>query len=1344
MRAFLRYGLFFFFLVGFSLTASSQEAQQRLDRSQVPQALQPWVSWSLFGYEQNVCPLFEGGSDTLCAWSSVLNLRLNDKSGQFEQKWTLDKESTVPLPGDTKHWPISVTVDGQGGTLLSKEDRPYAHLTKGSHTLSGNFFWDSLPESFAIPRETGILNLTVQGKPIDFPKVDAEGLIWLKEEELPAASGEQTLEVLVHRKMIDEIPFILVTHLKLRASGKTREVVLGKILPENFTPMAIASPLQTSIDPLGKLHVQVGAGEWEVEVRARHVGAVVKIELLEQPDPESLWPSEETWVFEAKNELRLVTLEGVTPLDPQQTLLPEVWKQLPAFRVRPGEVIQFQEKRRGDADLSPDNLHLARDLWLDFNGKGFTLQDRITGDLRQSSRLDVSSPIEPGRIAASGVDQLITKLKGREAAGVEVREGDVELLAESRIEKKRFSIPAIGWGRDFQGVIQKLHLPPGWRLLLASGADEVEGGWVNQWTLLEIFLLFVLVLAFAKLWDRRWGMIALFGLGLSLSEENAPQWIWVFVILGELLRRFLVTDGKWRWLTSVYRFVTLVLLLLIAIPFSIEQMRGALYPALEQTEVSYPLEEMTQNVLRTEGIALKGMAPPEGAGMAKEEDLDAQEIQQEVIQQKTIQKSYTQNIQNVPGAQIQTGPGIPKWQWSDVDLRWSGAVEKNQRLRLFLLPPFLNRFLSLVRVILLVFLLLRFFSWPLRFLPSLKPLFGLFGVLLLLSSSPVQANDFPPLELLDELRERLIALPECHPNCASISRMDLEVLGSHLRARLEISAGAETAVPLPGSATEWIPATVLLDGNQSSALHRTADGKLWIRIAQGSHQIILEGKLPNRSTVQIPLPLKPRYVTARGQGWSIGGLHEDGQAEDNLQMIRTGPATQGDAEELQAHNLPPFVLVERQMILGLNWEVETTVRRLTPLGQSIVLSVPLLEGESVTSEALRVENGKASVSMGPQTGGISWRSSFNLKEEIVLRASDALDWMEVWRLDAGPIWHVEASGIPPVRHFTEENIWLPEWQPWPAEELRLKIERPDGVQGQTVTIDRSLLEVNPGLRFTEATLSLNLRSSLGGQQSISLPAGAELKSVFINEVEQPIRQTQERVTVPVVPGQQAIKLIWQERGGIRFFFRTPKVDVGTPNVNATLQVHLPSDRWVLYLWGPKLGPKVLFWSLLFIFIVVCLGLSRASSVPLQRVQWFLFAPVLTQAPIWLFALVPLWFLSLAWRSQNSPSKAWRFNALQILLILLTLGALLVLFGTIYDGLLGNPNMAIQGNDSYDYFLKWFQDRRDNLLPRALIFSLPVSIYHLLLLAWALWLAWSFVGWMKWAWRCFSSGGLWQR
>ena len=84
-----------------------------------------------------------------------------------------------------------------------------------------------------------------------------------------------------------------------------------------------------------------------------------------------------------------------------------------------------------------------------------------------------------------------------------------------------------------------------------------------------------------------------------------------------------------------------------------------------------------------------------------------------------------------------------------------------------------------------------------------------------------------------------------------------------------------------------------------------------------------------------------------------------------------------------------------------------------------------------------------------------------------------------------------------------------------------------------------------------------------------------------------------------------------------------------------------------------------------------------------------------------------------------------------------------LFVSIHQGLLGSPDMQILGNDSSNLFLKWFQDRASGPLPRPWVISLPMFCYRIAMLSWALWVAWAFISWLKWGWKCFTKGGTWR-
>jgi hypothetical protein len=42
-----------------------------------------------------------------------------------------------------------------------------------------------------------------------------------------------------------------------------------------------------------------------------------------------------------------------------------------------------------------------------------------------------------------------------------------------------------------------------------------------------------------------------------------------------------------------------------------------------------------------------------------------------------------------------------------------------------------------------------------------------------------------------------------------------------------------------------------------------------------------------------------------------------------------------------------------------------------------------------------------------------------------------------------------------------------------------------------------------------------------------------------------------------------------------------------------------------------------------------------------------------------------------------------------------------------------------------------------------VLSVPIVVYRLAMLAWALWIAQAVVGWLRWGWECMNEGGLWR-
>jgi hypothetical protein len=565
-----------------------------------------------------------------------------------------------------------------------------------------------------------------------------------------------------------------------------------------------------------------------------------------------------------------------------------------------------------------------------------------------------------------------------------------------------------------------------------------------------------------------------------------------------------------------------------------------------------------------------------------------------------------------------------------------------------------------------------------------------------------------------------------------------------LSLRFDVHAAAATAVPLPGGGRDWNPAKASLDGSPAAAL-RGSDGSLWVPVSAGVHQLVLEGPLPERDSVQIALPMKPRRVESSVAGWTLRGVREDGRAEDNLQLSRArgAEAAAATAAAARAQGIfPPFLRVERVLRLGLSWTVETTVERLTPVGSPVVVQIPLLPGESVTSSDLRVLDGKVQLSLSPQSTSASWTSALQESGGLTLSAPTSVPWTESWRVEPGPLWHVAAAGIPAVFEEGGAGARTLAYRPWPGESLALTISRPGAVVGQTLTVDQSVLNLQPGVRATDASLALSIRTSRGDRQVLTLPEGAELLSASIDGAVQPLRLEGRKLSVAVSPGAHALKVDWRQPGGARLFFRAPEVDLGAPGVNDHVAIEMPEGRWTLLLGGPGLGPVVLFWSVLAVFLLAGVGLWKTKLTPLSLGQWLLFSLGLTQLSAPFAAFVAGWFILMGLRGARKLQPR-EFNWVQAGLAAYTVLAALFLLQAIHRGLLGTPDMQIAGNGSGGGLLRWYVDRSAAAAPRPWVLSIPLAAYRAAMLLWALWLANSLIEWTRWAWTQCNVGGLWK-
>ncbi len=1321
---------------------------------EVPAELQPWIPWVLHDLDTFRCPHgYDAREPRFCAWPGRLELAVDDGGGRFRQVWRVYARSAVPLPGSVHHWPQGVEIDGAPAPVVAGDGRPVVWLEPGEHEVAGRLSWPRLPPSLRIPAETGLLALTVRGREEPLPRREADGRLWLAAQAPAGAvpSPEPAdLRLRVFRLLEDEIPQRLVTRLELTVSGPGRELLLPPVDPAGFTAFALDGPLPARLEADGRLRLQVRPGRWRVEIRARGDGPHDRLGPAAHPPP---WPDRELWSLRNHPELRVVEVRGGTPVDPRQAGVPEDWRDAPAVVLRPGETLALRTVQRGARAEGQDRLALERDWWLDFSGEGLTFRDRLTGTLASTARLVAGPDLALGEVRVDGRARLITRLEQDPGPGVELRRSALRVEAVGRFERGPDRLPANGWVPRLEAAQVTLHLPPGWQLLAVSGVGRAPGAWLERWSLLDLFLVLLIGVATGRLVGWRWAAVALLATGLSWHEPGAPRYLWLNLLLAVALLRW-VDAPRLRRAVQAYTWVAAGLLVLVALPFFVFQLRAAVYPQLERPATAAALPSKAPPSLED-----RGPPPPAPERKTRSEPiLEALSAVGSFDARRSRAAPppapATAVLEAVdPHALVQTGPGVPDWRWRSVSLQIPGPVEADQYLGLWLTPPSLTRLLRVAAVALVALLVWGLLGAPRpsRRGPGAVAWLLVLGLMGATPTQPAQAQAFPSPELLEALRLRLTEPPDCLPHCADIPTARLRAGPQELGLWLEIHLAEAVAVPLPEAPGQWTPARLRVDGEPRSLLLRGPDGRLWIPLGAGVHQVGLWGPLPERERIQLSWPLAARHLDVTAEGWAVSGVDEDGVPAATVALLRQRPeAPEARDQPLQPLPLPGFARLERTLRLGLQWTVHYRLTRIGPRKGGMTLRIPLFPGESVITPGFESEQGAVVVRLSPDRQAVEWRTRLDIRPRLALTAPASLPagqsgWFEVWRLEAAPVWHVEAAGVPPVHRLDPRRQWRPEWRPWPGETVRLEVQRPAGVPGPTVTLDRADLRLQAGETSLSGALELELHTSRGANHVLGLPAGARLDRVEMDGATLPVRAVEGRVTVALEPGRHRLRVGWHRPDAPGYLLHMPTVDLGAPAVNLGLHMELGSGRWVLAVGGPPMGPAVLFWGVVAVLIALAWALARLRLVPLGGFGWFLLLVGLTQAPVALGAVVVGWLLILGLRARwRRPLPAVHYNLLQGATASLTLLALGALFLAVQQGLLGPAQMQVTGNGSTAAILHWYQDRTGPRPPAAWVLWVPLWVYRLLMLAWALWLAFAVVGWLRWGWEVVTRDGLWKR
>ncbi|GAB3782279.1 hypothetical protein [Dyella agri] len=1333
-----------------------------LPAQDVPPPLRDWQGWVLHDEPQHACPFLanqQPDEDSYqCAWPGRLTLDAGKDGARFGLDVHVDAPGWVALPGDEHAWPQSVTVNNQPAVVLQHDDQPMLWLLPGDYQLRGTLPWEERPARLRVPTEIGLVALSLDGAAVT--RVERNGNELTLGEAAAAQRTADALSLRVYRELADGLPAMLQTQLQLDVAGSAREVVLGPALPSRFVAAALDGDLPARLESDGRLRVQLRPGHWLLNLSARATAPLEKVALKLPPAP---WPRQETWSYRDDATLRGSRAEG-QGIDAAQAGVPDDWSDLPAFALGDDAGLTIVAGARGDEGGKGDQIRLQREIWLDFDGGGLRAADHLSGDLRHHQRLDATAPWQLQRASEGGKPLLVSK--GSEGhSGVELRTRKLDLDAGLRLPVHGSAIPSSGWQLPLEGIEARLHLPFGYRLIAAPGADRAPDTWVAQWSLLDLFVLALIALLAGRLLGWRWGLLAALYLALGRHEAGAPLWTLAVVLLLALLLRAL-PEGRLRAVVRGTAIAVFALAVLWSLPFAVRELQYALHPQLEgssgarvveaQFVEPYAAVQPPPKVIRQVApppveeapvpAAMPQPPPPPAPSAPPSLRMGAARVS------GLASITVTANALQSPGlsdfdsrSTIQAGAGTPGWdQDNDYQLGWSGPVGADQTTRLLIAPRWLVRLLRVAMIALLVALLAKLIAslrpWRLPW-PAARGASAAAALLLAIALLPSasHAQSLPNQQMLDQLKARLTEAPKCAPDCATVAQAQLQASGDTLDLALEVHAGAAVALPLPqpDDALQLLDASV--DGHPA-ALARNDDDAL-LRLDRGVHRVGLHYRIGTADSASLRFALRPQRVAFSGQGWSLDGVDGGRMLGDSLALQRVRVADHG-GPAVAAQDFPPYVQLTRRLLLGVDWQVENTVERIAPANGGFSLSLPLLPGEHPQGDGVLVKNGRIDVTFNAGSHQVRWTSRLDHAATLSLAAPALGERAEVWEVVAAPMWHVDAQGVP-----TSASAAGLRFQPLPGETLQLGFSQPAAIDGGSLAFDNVGVHSEVGERSTETRLVLKARSTRGGEHAIGLPAGAELLEASRDGEPVSLAVRNGKLGLPLLPGAHDYAVRLREPHGMAVRVATSSFALEAPVANISSELDLPQDRWVVWTWGPTTGPAVLYWSQLAMLLLAAWLLARYAPAPLRFRHWLLLGLGFSAFAWGAFALVVAWLILTGLRARWAPAEqlpATRFNLAQLGLALLTVLALGVLVAAVPKGLLGVPDMHVAGNGSDAWQLRWFADQSSGALPAGGVISVSLWFYKLAMLAWALWLAFSLIGWLQWAFAAWTQGGYWRR
>lgn len=531
----------------------------------VPQDLKKWIPWVNKNQYTQDC------IDSICVFIPKLTLYKSHHYIFNFEGTSLSKEAWVPLPSSDTAWPISVLLNGQKTIIVNHNGKPFVQVPQKDFKLEAQYNTTIFDKDSSF-----ILPFTV----VSFDNQTNQNLS-LKDSTLSLndiASNEEKnsfQEIKVFRKFIDNIPYNLETNIQINFSGKTKELDLGTVLPNDFKLTNINSDLKV-IFKNNHYFITIIPGSHFVNFKSfanKEITSFSTKNLINHIE-------NEIWSIQKNNNIRNIDISDAHLVDSKQANVPQEWLVLPAYIVDDKLAIHTSQQGLSfDTDLK---INANRQSFFGFNDFVYS-NDEVRLDNTYVKELKFNTDVSLQSISFSQPKMILKEnnqhyvlLNSHDNSGViqfdTIKGQNIpsQLTPSYYIDK---------WTTFFT---------PRTELIWASNAKITSlNFWFNSWNLYSLFSLSVLIIALYKLIGKEAAIFALFSL-VSFYYHHSVFWIfWILLVISYAFNRYLPQKYSiFKHNTNTISLIGTALVVLFSIKFVINEIFSILHPNIS-THLSF-------------------------------------------------------------------------------------------------------------------------------------------------------------------------------------------------------------------------------------------------------------------------------------------------------------------------------------------------------------------------------------------------------------------------------------------------------------------------------------------------------------------------------------------------------------------------------------------------------------------------------------------------------------------------------------------------------------------------------------------------------------------------------------